>query len=98
MKEVLDGGALAKEFWIGDDPECQAVIARVGVQGSTELEAGASGNGTFLDDEFRRTCFAGDLAGDIVDGRKIGVAVFLWRRANADEDGVAPSNCFTGIG
>jgi hypothetical protein len=89
MKEIPDGGAFAKELRIGDDAKGQATIARVGVQRAAQLQTSTSGNRALFDDEFRGARFSCDLAGNIVDGGKIGVAVFFRRRANTDENGVA---------
>ena len=75
----------------------QPAITRVGIQGTTQLKTGTSGNSAFLDDEFGRTRLRGDLAGDVIDGQKIRVTVFFRGRAYANEDGVAGANRFTGV-
>jgi hypothetical protein len=77
MKTILDSGAFAKELRVGDDAKGHAAIARIRVQRAAQLQAGASGNGAFLDDEFRGTRLGGDLAGDVIDGGKIRVTVFF---------------------
>src|SRR5262249_45284716 len=71
MKEIVDGSAFAKEFGIGDDLKFQAAGARVSVQGAAKLDASSCRHGAFFDDEFVRTRFGSDLAGDVVDGGEV---------------------------
>ncbi len=73
-------------------------VARICVESATQLEAGARGNRTFLDDEFRRTCFGGNLPCDVIDCGEIGFAVFLRRSADANKNRVTLAEGFASIG
>src|ERR1700743_1614697 len=45
VKEIFDGGAFAQELRIGDNVEGDSTAARIGIEGATQLKAGASRNG-----------------------------------------------------
>ena len=98
VEEVLDGGAFAEEFGIGGDAERDVGVSRVRGQGAAQFETGARGNGALFDDELGGLRFLGDLAGDVVDRGKVGFAIAFWRRAHADENGIAEANGFSGVG
>src|SRR5260370_25371024 len=94
MEKIRDGGAFAKKFWIGDDAEFHFAIFGIGGKGAAEFEAGARGYGAFFDDQFGRFRFRGDLAGHVVDGRKVGLAGILWPGSPTAEYVVHRADCF----
>src|SRR2546429_356415 len=98
MEKIRDGGAFAKKFRIGDDPEFHFAIFGIGGKGAAELEAGWPGYGGFFDDEFGRFRFRGALPGHVVDGRKGGLAGILRRGDHTDEQWVCCAGGVTGGG
>jgi len=48
-------------------------------QSFLKLHTGERGDGALLDHKFRRACLGGDLASDVVDGGKVGLAGFFRR-------------------
>src|ERR1700736_2817452 len=98
MKEIFDRSTFAQELRIRDDTEGEVALAGVGVQRAAQLKAGAGGHRALFDDQLRRACFGGDLTSDVVDRRKVRVAIFLWRCAYANEDGVAAADGLSGVG
>ncbi len=98
MEKIRDGGAFAKKFGIGGHTEFYIALFGIGGKRAAKFEARARGDGAFFDDEFGRFCFRGNLPGDVVDGRKVGLAGILGRSAYTDEDGVPSANGFTGVG
>ncbi len=85
MLEILDRGALAQEFGIGDDP---AAHRRRGLADDPlDLVAGADRHRRLGDDHRRTGQRLGDLARGAVDIGKVGMAVAAARRrADGDED------------
>ena len=89
MQKIFDSGAFAQKFGVGRHEEIHFGVATVDAQDALQLLASLGGDGTFFDDEFRRLGFGGNQASDVVNGREVGFATFLGRRADADENGLA---------
>jgi hypothetical protein len=87
MLEILDRGALAEEFGIGDDPGLDA--GRDFADDPLDLIPGADRNRRLGDDHRRTGQRLGDLARGAVDIGKIGMTVAApGRGADRDEDGL----------
>ena len=87
MLEILDRGAFAQEFRIGDDLDLG--VGALVAQDSLDLVAGADRHGRFGDDHRGRGKQRRDLAHRLIDEAQIGMAVAAARRrADRDEHGV----------
>src|SRR6267154_1428218 len=97
VEKIIDGCALAKKLGIRSDAVPYVGVLGVSGAGAAEFETRARWDGAFLDDEFGRFGFGGDLAGDMVDSGKVGFTGILGRGAHADENGLTCLNCFAGV-
>jgi len=89
MKEVFDSVAFAEKLWIRGHTEKILAATAVSDEHTLQLEAGARGNGAFLDHELGRTGLLGDLSGDVLNCGEIRLtALFRWS-AHADENDVS---------
>src|SRR6266851_3163026 len=69
VKKIINGGAFAKKFRVGGHAVFYVAVFGIGGEGAAEFEARARGYGAFLDDQFGRFRFGGNLASHVVDGR-----------------------------
>lgn len=98
VEEVLDGGPFAQELGVGGHAKFDLIVATIRGEGAAEFDSGSRRDGALLDDQFRAVGLSRNLARAVIDGGKIGLAIFFWRRADADKDGVAGANRFAAIG
>jgi len=70
MKEVFDSVAFAEKLWIRGHTEKFLLPRPVSDEHTLQLEAGARGNGAFLDHELGRTGLLGDLSGDVLNAER----------------------------
>src|SRR5260370_12004739 len=97
MEEIRNGRTFAGELGIGRKAKCQTTVARVGCQRAPQFQSRASRYRALFDDQLRRSRFRGNLARDVVNCGKIRIAVFLGRRAHANEYSVAAAYCFPAL-
>ena len=55
------------------------------------------GHGAFLHDKFRSVSLSGNQASHIINCGEVGLAIFFWRRADANEDSIAGVHCCRGV-
>src|SRR6266436_7449407 len=97
MKEVRNGRPLAKELWIRHDAKRQAALPILGCERAAQFQSSARRHRALFDHQLRRSRFGGNLTRHVVDRGEIRIAVFLWRCADANEDGIAAAYRFASV-
>src|SRR5882724_10723341 len=97
MEKISDGGSFAEKFRIRSHPEFHLAAPGVCRKRPVELEPRARGHRALFDHEFGRARLGSDLSRYVVNGGKVRLAGIFWRRAHADEDGIAGTDRFTGV-
>src|SRR6266478_172705 len=97
MEKIADGGAFPEKFRIRRHSEFHVASPGICRKRPAELEPSASGHGAFFDHQFGRARLRRDLPRDVVNGGKVCLAGIFWRRAHANENGIAGTDRFTGI-
>ena len=97
MEKIADSCAFPEKFRIRGHSEFH--VAAPGICGKcpAELQPRPGGDRALFNHQFGRARLRCDLPRYVVNGGKVCLAGIFWRRAHANENGIAGTDRFTGI-